>query len=259
MRVKRMIAIFLILITGFSLCACGGKTGGYYITDAGLGKRVLAVNCRENDPLLDTLIAALQVREADGTVAGLTKKWFGSDVTELKGNANALTGLEIQPRTLLIGYDASAFPFAGTNAEGEAEGFEIELAESVCELLGWELKCLPIELESASVALAGGNVDCVWGGGDLRSQSGVRSQAYIETEYVFVSSADAPIKRTRALQGKALSFPAFVQTVPGTEELFAALDTAAKLENTAACFAALDAGRCSAVLTDAIAAAYYAE
>ena len=258
MRFKRMSAIILIIAILCCFAACGKKTGGYYSVAADLGKRVLSVGCRENDPLMDVLFAAMQVRAADGTTSGLSQKWFGENVTNIKGNASALDGMEIQPRTLYLGYDASAFPLSGTNADGEAEGFEIELAKSVCELVGWELRCIPVDMKAAKVELASGNVDCVWGGAELSGGSGISSVSYIETEYVLLSMTDAPIRRVRALKDKALSYPAFAQAALENAELLEIPETAAKLESTAACFTALQAGRCNAVVTDALAAAHYA-
>lgn len=259
MRFKRMTAIVLIVLTLLCFTACSNKAGGYIHIDADLGSRTLSVGCRENDPLLDTLIAALQVRAADGTITGLSQKWFGRDVTDIKADANALSGLEVQPRTLFLGYDASAFPLAGTNAEGEAEGFEIELAASVCQLLGWELRCIPVDMSAADVELASGNVDCVWGGAAISGVGNIRYMRYIETMYVVVSNQDAPIKRIRALKEKALSYPTFAQKAAADSELLQIPETAAKLESTEACFTALNAGRCDAVLTDALAAAHYSK
>lgn len=259
MRFRRMTAIILIIIMLLCFTACGKTADGYISIDANLGSRTLSVGCRENDPLLDALIAALQVRAADGTISGLSQKWFGKDVTKIKADVNALAGLEIQPRTLLLGYDASAFPLAGMNADGEAEGFEIELAASVCQLLGWEMRWLPVDMSAADVELASGNVDCVWGGAELSGVGNVRSMSYIETKYVLVSDQDTPIKRVRALKEKALSYPVFAQHAVVKAELLQIPETAAKLENTAACFAALKAGRCDAAVTDALSAAYYSK
>lgn len=258
MRCKQIISSFILLALLLSLAACGKQVGGYHTIDAGLEDRVLSIGCREGDPLMDILIAALQVRTADGTVAQLSQSWFGRDVTQLKGDANALAGLELpEPRVLIVGYEPGSLPFSGTNADGKAEGFEIELAQSVCELLGWEMRTLAIDPVNAATELASGNVDCVWGGAGLAGYTGLRAMTYIQTEYVLISRADNPVKRVSALEGKAMSYPPFAGAAAAGAGLLDKPDTAAKLADTAACLTALDAGRCDAVLTDALTAAYY--
>lgn len=259
MRGKRIWILLLLLALLAAFSACGQETvGGYVVSETGLDNRVLSIGCREGDPLMDILIAALQVRAADGTVAQLSRSWFGGDVTSLKGDSEALTGLDIpQDRILVLGYDASSLPFSGTDDQGHAIGFEIELAESVCALLGWELRALAVDVTNADVELASGNVDCIWGGASLSDAGGLRVLSYMETEYVLISLAEAPVKRLNALNGKILSYPSFAGDAVLSADLASVADTAAALASTQACLTALDAGRCDAVLTDALAAAYY--
>ena len=258
MRGKRILATITALMLLLALSGCGKTAGGYQLGDAGLGERRFAVGCREGDPLLDVLIAALQVCKANGTTARLGTSWFGSDLTELKGDAEALSGLEIAPeRVLLVGYDESAFPFAGSDEKGKPRGFELELAESVCELLGWELRALPVDPAQLAVELASGEVDCVWGGISLESASGVRALQYMKAEYVLLSRAEAPVKNIRGLQGKAVSYPPFLQKAVEDAGIPEKAATCAKLADTQACLAAMNAGRCDAVLTDAVSAAYF--
>lgn len=255
---RRWIAFLLCLLILFSLSACGGKAGGFRYASVGLDARTLTVGCREGDPLLDTLRAAIQVRVADGTVAQLSQKWFGRDLVDLEADANALDGMEIQEgRVLLVGYEPSSMPFAGTDGAEKPQGFEIELAESICGLLGWELRALPIQSSDVEIELASGEVDCVWGGIESGTVSGVSSFGYMQTEYVLVTMQQSNVKNVKALKGKAVSYPQFAQRAADELALTEKADTAAKLLDTEACFTALKAGRCDAVLTDDVSAAYY--
>ncbi len=258
MRGKRLLATIALLLALSSLCACGKSVSGYQSSDAGLGERQFSICCREGDPLLDILIAALQVRKADGTTTRLSGSWFGSDLTELKADPQALSGMEIaQERVLVLGYDESSFPFAGSTEKGKPRGFELELAESVCELLGWELRALPIDPEQIPIELASGEVDVVWGGVSLESAKGVRTLQYMKAEYVLVSRAEAPVKNVRGLQGKRLCYPPFLQKTAEAAGIPDKADTAVKLDDTEACITAMNAGRCDAVLTDSVSAAYF--
>lgn len=258
MRGKRIFATITALVLLVALCACGRTVSGYQQCGAGLGERSFSICCRDGDPLMDILIAALQVRKADGTTARLSGIWLGNDLTELKGDPSALSGMETpQERVLLLGYDASAYPFAGSTEDGKPRGFEIELADSVCLLLGWELRALPIDPEQIGIELASGEVDVVWGGVSFGGAKGVRTLEYMKSEYVVVSKAEAPIKSVRGLQGKTLSYPPCVQKTAENAGIPEKADTAVKLADTEACFKALNAGRCDAVLTDSASAAFF--
>jgi len=254
---KRIMSLLLCLLMLLPLPACGSKTDGYITFSADLPAREISVACREGDPLLDVLRAALQVRIADGTETMLAQRWFGRDMNTLKGNAAALEAMEIQPgRVLLLGYDASAMPFAGTDASDAPEGFEIELAQSVCELLGWELKTLPIASADVAVELASGEVDCVWGGISITDTAGVTGFTYMKAEYVFVTLEHSHVRKFKNLQDKNVCYPQFAENAAAALALEENTATAAKLSDTESCFEAMAAGRCSAVLTDEIAAGW---
>ena len=253
---KKMITVLLCLTMLLPLAACG-KADGYVQFSSGLPARELCVGCREGDPLLETLRAALQVRIADGTEAMLAQRWFGKDICTMKGNAEALNGLELQSgRVLIMGFDASSMPFAGMDEADEPQGYEIELAESVCALLGWELRILPIECANVAVELASGEVDCVWGGISLPEDKSIAGFAYMKTDYVFISLQHSHVRKFKQLQDKNVSYPQFAQNAATALALEENTATAARLSDTDSCFAALISGRCDAVLTDAVAASW---
>lgn len=256
---KRVIALVLCLLALLSLAACGEKRSGYYITSVGLDARTIAVSCREGDPLFETLYAATQVRIADGTAAQLSTRWFGENLVNMEGKIDALSGMEIQPgRVLVVGYDPSTMPLSGRDAKEEPLGFDVEFAKSVCELLGWEYRAIPISSQDLAIELASGEVDCVWGGIGAASDAGVQSFTYLETEYVLVSRRDARVKKAKAVKDKSVCYPQFAEGAAETLEIADRAATAVALGDTEACVAALQSGRCDAVLTDSIAAAYYA-
>ena len=50
--------------------------------------------------------------------------------------------------TFVVGFDAEYPPYGYMDENGEYTGFDLELAEAVCELEGWELEKKPINWDS---------------------------------------------------------------------------------------------------------------
>ena len=50
----------------------------------------------------------------------------------------------IEDKTLIVGFDAEYPPYGYMDENGEYTGFDLELAQAVCDLEGWELEKKPI-------------------------------------------------------------------------------------------------------------------
>ena len=48
--------------------------------------------------------------------------------------------------------------------DGEYTGFDLELAQAVCDKEGWELVKKPINWDSKDMELNSGSIDCIWNG-----------------------------------------------------------------------------------------------
>ena len=46
----------------------------------------------------------------------------------------------IEDKTLIVGFDAEYPPYGYMDESGEYTGFDLELAQAVCDLEGWELE-----------------------------------------------------------------------------------------------------------------------
>ena len=107
-------------------------------------------------------------------------------------------------KTLVVGFDAEYPPFGYMNDEGEYVGFDLDLAEKVCENLGWELVKTPINWDSKDTELNSGNIDCIWNGFTIngREDDYTWSEAYLNNEQVTVVKADSGIETLEDLAGK---------------------------------------------------------
>ena len=83
--------------------------------------------------------------------------------------ASMMTGVvsvyaDADSKTLTVGFDAQYPPFGYKDDNGEYVGFDLDLAQEVCDNLGWELVKKPINWDSKDMELNSGSIDCIWNG-----------------------------------------------------------------------------------------------
>lgn len=66
--------------------------------------------------------------------------------------------------TFKHGYDKDFPPYSYIGDDGETTGFDVELAQAVCELNGWEYEGVPINWDAKDAELESGSIDCIWSG-----------------------------------------------------------------------------------------------
>lgn len=118
------------------------------------------------------------------------------------GGVTAQAGIE--DKTLVVGFDAEYPPFGYMNDEGEYVGFDLDVAQKVCDNLGWELVKTPINWDSKDMELNAGNIDCIWNGFTMngREDDYTWSPAYLNNQQVMVVAADSGIEKLTDLAGK---------------------------------------------------------
>lgn len=127
-----------------------------------------------------------------------------ADETEAAGN-----GLNTDGK-LVVGFDAEYPPYGYMDDNGDYTGFDLELAEAVCELEGWEMVATPIDWDSKDMELETGNIDCIWNGFTMngREDSYTFSVPYVDNSQVIVTSEDAGIESLADLEGKIVGVQA---------------------------------------------------
>ena len=106
--------------------------------------------------------------------------------------------------TFVVGFDAEYPPFGYMDDDGEYVGFDLDLAQLVCENLGWELEKKPINWDSKDMELNSGSIDCIWNGFTIngREDDYTWSEPYLNNEQVMVVGADSGIESLADLSGK---------------------------------------------------------
>ena len=110
----------------------------------------------------------------------------------------------IEDKTLIVGFDAEYPPYGYMDENGEYTGFDLELAQAVCDLEGWELEKKPINWDSKDMELNSGSIDCIWNGFTIngREDDYTWSDPYLNNEQVMVVAADSGIEKLDDLAGK---------------------------------------------------------
>lgn len=140
--------------------------------------------------------------------------------------------------TFTVGFDAEYPPYGFKNDAGEYVGFDLDLAQEVCNRNGWELVKQPLDWGSKDLELTSGTVDCLWNGFTMtgREDKYTFSKPYVDNSIVFVVRQDSDIQTKEDLAGKT------VITQAGSSALAALTDKEDNEENLAlaATFASLE-------------------
>lgn len=115
-----------------------------------------------------------------------------------------------EQKTFTVGFDAEYPPYGYMDENGEYTGFDLELAQAVCDLEGWELVKTPIDWDSKDMELNSGSIDCIWNGFtiDGREDDYTWSEPYINNSQVIVTAEDSGINALSDLAGKIVGVQA---------------------------------------------------
>ena len=106
---------------------------------------------------------------------------------------------------LTVGFDAEFPPYGYKNGD-DYEGFDLDLAQAVCDYYGWKLVKQPIDWDSKDMELSGGSIDCIWNGFTMegREDDYTFSEPYMLNEQVIVVKKDSGITSLSDLSGKTV-------------------------------------------------------
>ena len=117
---------------------------------------------------------------------------------------------ENSDKQFIVGFDAEYPPYGYMDDDGEYTGFDLELAQSVCDLEGWELEKKPINWDSKDMELNSGSIDCIWNGFTMngREDDYTFSDPYVDNSQVIVVAEDSGIDKLTDLAGKTVGVQA---------------------------------------------------
>ena len=110
------------------------------------------------------------------------------------------------PFTLTVGFDQGYPPYGYVGDDGEFTGFDLDLAQAVCEKMGWDLKLEAIDWDAKDALIGSGTINCIWNGFTMegREDGYTFSDPYMLNEQVVVVRADSDIASLDDLAGKTV-------------------------------------------------------
>ena len=145
---------------------------------------------------------ALSAVVALGVMTGCSS----SNTTDDKETENTETTDTADRTQLIVGFDAEYPPYGYMDADGNYVGFDLDLAQEVCDRNGWTLVKQPIDWDTKDMELNSGSIDCIWNGFTCtgREDKYTFSEPYVDNSIVFVVRADSDINTKEDLAGKVV-------------------------------------------------------
>ena len=166
------------------------------------------------------------------------------------------TAVENDDETLVVGFDAAFPPYGYKDDNGEYVGFDLDLAQEVCDRNGWELVKQPIDWDSKDMEIDSETIDCIWNGFTMngREDDYTWSEPYVDNKQVIVVRTDSGINSFADLAGKLVEVQTDSSALAALQEDQKALaDTFGNLTEIAeynTAFMDLESGACDAIAMD---------
>ncbi len=113
-------------------------------------------------------------------------------------------------KTFTVGFDAEFPPYGYQNEAGDYVGFDLSLAQEVCDRQSWTLVKQPIDWDSKDMELKTGAIDCIWNGFTIngRESDYTWSVPYVDNSQVVIVRKDSDISELNDLSGKVVAVQA---------------------------------------------------
>ena len=163
-----------------------------------------------NTELRDKVQATLLDMLADGTFEEIAKKWGLEESICLTADDEVQEETTADDNTFIVGFDAEFPPYGYKNDDGEYVGFDLDLAQEVCDRNGWILKKQPIEWNSKDMELNSGSISCIWNGFTMngREDAYTWTTPYVDNSQVVVVRKDSGITQLTDLADKVVAVQA---------------------------------------------------
>ena len=115
------------------------------------------------------------------------------------------------------GFDLDYPPYSYIDDDGNVGGFDVEMAQAVCDYYGWGYEAVPFNWDAKDAELNAGSCDVIWSGFTVngREDDYLWSKAYSDNTQMIMVNKNSGIKTLADLAGKAVG----VQTATSAYDL----------------------------------------
>ena len=161
--------------------------------------------------------------------------------------------------TFKMGIDAEYPPYTYMGDDGNYTGYDVEMCQKVCEILGWDLEIVPINWDTKLIQLDAGEIDCIWSGltiDVISPDDYALSMAYSDNSQMILTKKGSGIETLDDVAGKTvgvqLGTSADILLSDGGDaaDFGATFGELVRYENYNVCFTELMAGAIDAVAID---------
>ena len=162
----------------------------------------------------------------------------------------------------VLGLDDSFPPLGFRDESNKIVGYDIDLAQEVCNRLGKDLVCQPIDWSAKEQELDTGKIDCIWNGFTMteeRRETMACTKPYLNNAQVVVVRADSGIKTLADLKGKTVGVQAessAVEALNDNAKVKASLKKVVEFQENITAMNDLEIGNIDAVVMDSVVANY---
>lgn len=217
--------------------------------------------------VVSLLLAAVMVMSllcACGSKSATTEASGDNASSDASADASSDASGDLNISTLTVGFDAEFPPYGYQDDNGEYVGFDLDLAQEVCDRNGWELVKQPINWDSKDMELNSGAIDCIWNGFTIngREDDYTWSEPYIDNTQVFVVSTASGIESFDDLSGKDVlvqSDSSALHALEDMTDLTGTFNSLTEVSDYNTAFLDMEAGSATAVAMDVAVAKYQIE
>lgn len=163
------------------------------------------------------------------------------------------------------GFDMDYPPYSHRDDDGKISGFDVELAQAVCDYMGWKYEAVPLNWDAKDAELESGACDCIWSGFTIngREDDYCWSMTYSDNTQVILVADDSGIETLDDLAGKTVGVQAatsaldMLQDEDGQAKLAATFAALNQYDTYTTAFTDLQAGAIDAIAIDITAANYF--
>ena len=158
-----------------------------------------------------------------------------------------------------MGIDAEYPPYSYMGDDGSYTGYDVEMCQKVCEILGWDLEIVPINWDTKLIQLDANEIDCIWSGltiDVIDPEAYSISMAYSDNSQMILTKQGSGIEQLSDVAGKRvgvqLGTSADILLSDGGDaaDFGATFGELVRYENYNICFTELMAGAIDAVAID---------